>query len=92
LEEYYEAETTFANESDPHQQYLESHDKALEFESKVLSDYTGVSEQKRVTPQSSDPKHATYVYTTVEYDVTRKTGIKDNTYSTIQQITKTKRP
>jgi len=92
LDEYYHAEkmpSPFSDEG----RYDESHKDALEFESNVLSDFTGWWEKPREPrePISNSQGELTFrfEYSTVTYDVLYKTGAGGDVQ--VAKITKTER-
>lgn len=88
LEEYAQAATSFLDLAGVGKtRELASHNKALAFESQVLSDFTGKQEQNRRDIQL--PGRVTFFYTSVQYDIQTKTGAQS---STITNVTKKERP
>jgi RHS repeat-associated protein len=87
LEEYYQAEKQYAGLSKD-EQYNKAHGDAVVFESKVLSNFTGQTEQPRTNFQVNN-NTLRYVYTSVTYDVITKTGIgKDTSQSRVIRVVK----
>src|SRR5258708_16072715 len=78
LEEYEQAATTLLELAGVGKvQETASHNKALAFESQVLSDFTGTQEQHRRDIQS--PTQVSFFYTSVQYDIATKTGAERET-------------
>ena len=89
LEEYEQAATTFLDMAGVGQtQRLASHNRALEFESLVLSDFTGKSEQPRQDIQLRS--QVSFFYTSVQYDIATKTGASAE-QTTVVGVTKKER-
>lgn len=73
LEEYAQAATTFRDMAGVGKvQELASHNAALRFENRVLSDFTGKQEQQRRDFQARSS--VTFFYTSVQYDIATKSG------------------
>jgi RHS repeat-associated protein len=80
LEEYAQAATTFKDLESVSMRIQKdrSHDKALDFESKVLSDFTGVAEKRRQgggTYIENNP-YILFQYTSIQYNVLRKSEVR----------------
>jgi RHS repeat-associated protein len=68
-----------------------AHESAVYFESKVLSDFTGKTEQKRQVITIQKDLHSEtirYIYTSVTYDVISKTTPNDGSTSKVTQVVK----
>jgi RHS repeat-associated protein len=93
LEEYAQAATTF-KDLEPIGQYNRSHDKALDFESKVLSDFTGTTEKRRVEGNIVGNPNIFFQYTSIQYNILRKSEVRADgsrrVTQTIAEITKQK--
>jgi RHS repeat-associated protein len=88
LEEYYEADKKYSELSED-DQYKKAHDDAKAFESQVLSDFTGRTEQKR-TNEALSPTTIRYIYTSIQYDVEVKSEIGPG-HNTVVGVTTKKR-
>jgi len=86
LKEYYTANKKYAGQPDS-VAFPPSHDEALKFESKVLSNFTGKKEQKAVEA-SPAPNTIRFIYTTVHYDIVLKSGTPGGPPDTVVNITK----
>jgi RHS repeat-associated protein len=86
LKEYYTANKKYAGQHDS-VAFPPSHDKALKFESKVLSNYTGRKEQKSQEAAPA-PNTIRFIYTTVHYDIVLKSGVPGGPKDTVQSVSR----
>lgn len=98
LEEYSRAETDYKNlekygNGPGSAWYIPSHGRALEFESAVMSDFTGKPEAPRGggEPRGNNP-HAFFNYSSVRYDVLKKTDTGGKVINSVDKITRTVNP
>jgi hypothetical protein len=91
LEEYYYAEKMPSPMLD-HGKFGEAHSAGNQFESEVMSDFTGWWEQPRRQVNLQSPAghfNVRVVYTTVSYDILVKSGVGGD--ATIERVTKSQR-